>query len=261
MCFPEGCDFSGGGTLAYAPDMWRATVLSAVLLASATASAASDPFAAPRARMIAAIDDDVRVTTKELGKPQLDPRVMRVMASVPRHLFVPRDLQSSAYENRPLPIGYGQTISQPYIVAIMTDLLGAKPGDVVLEVGTGSGYQAAVLSRLASRVYSVEILEPLAKQAAERLRTLRYDNVSVRQGDGYYGWKEAAPFDAIIVTAAASHIPPPLIEQLKPGGTMMIPVGAPFSAQSLLLVRKNPNGRITTRQVLPVSFVPLTGGK
>ncbi len=185
-----------------------------------------------------------------------DRRVLEAMRRVPRHVFVDPTLWSEAYGDHPLGIGHGQTISQPYIVAIMTDLLGVKSGGVVLEVGTGSGYQAAVLSRLVSRVYSVEIIAPLAQQATERLRP--YHNITVRHSDGYHGWKDAAPFDAIIVTAAASHIPPPLIEQLKPGGTMIIPVGGPFTTQYLLLVRKNADGRITTRQLLPVSFVPLT---
>jgi protein-L-isoaspartate(D-aspartate) O-methyltransferase len=222
-------------------------------------AALSDPYAPARARMIREIEADVRMTSSEIGRTKLDSRVMSVMASVPRHLFVPENLRGAAYENRPLPIGHGQTISQPYIVAIMTDLLGVKPGDTVLEVGAGSGYQAAILSRLVGRVYTVEIVAPLAKQAAERLRP--YANVTVRHSDGYHGWKEHAPFDAIIVTAAASHIPPPLIAQLKRGGTMIIPVGSPFSTQYLLLVRKNAEGRITTRQLLPVRFVPLTRDK
>jgi protein-L-isoaspartate(D-aspartate) O-methyltransferase len=211
--------------------------------------------------MIRAIEDDVRWTSREIGRKELDPRVMRVLSEVPRHLFVPQKLQDVAYENRPLPIGYGQTISQPYIVAIMTELLRVGPDDVVLEIGTGSGYQAAVLSRLTKRVYTVEIVEALARQALERLRSLGYGNVVVRHADGYYGWKEAAPFEAIIVTAAASQIPPPLLQQLKPGGRMMIPVGGPFAPQYLMLVEKNAAGRISTRQVLPVAFVPHTRSK
>jgi protein-L-isoaspartate(D-aspartate) O-methyltransferase len=211
--------------------------------------------------MIRAIEDDVRWTSREIGRKELDPRVMRVLSEVPRHLFVPQKLQDVAYENRPLPIGYGQTISQPYIVAIMTELLRVGPDDLVLEIGTGSGYQAAVLSRLTKRVYTVEIVEALARQALERLRSLGYGNVVVRHADGYYGWKEAAPFDAIIVTAATSQIPPPLLQQLKPGGRMMIPVGGPFATQYLMLVEKNAAGRISTRQVLPVVFVPLTRSK
>ncbi len=227
----------------------------------AFAASPSDPFAAARAGMIRAIESDVRWTSQEIGRKELDPRVMRVLSEVPRHLFVPRQRQDVAYENRPLPIGYGQTISQPYIVAVMTDLLRLGAGDIVLEIGTGSGYQAAVLSRLAKRVYTIEIIEPLARQAAERLRVLGYGNVIVRYADGYYGWKEAAPFDAIIVTAATSQLPPPLLQQLKPGGRMMIPVGGPFSTQYLMLVEKNGTGRISTRQVLPVAFVPLTRSK
>jgi protein-L-isoaspartate(D-aspartate) O-methyltransferase len=179
---------------------------------------------------------------------------------VPRHEFVPSAEVRYAYENRPLPIGHGQTISQPYIVALMTNLLRPGTGDTVLEIGTGSGYQAAVLARLTSRVHSIEIIEPLYREATGRLKRLGYGNVVTRSGDGYYGWPEAAPFDAIIVTAAANHIPPPLIRQLKPGGRMVIPVGASFLTQHLVLVEKTAEGGVTTRQLLPVRFVPLTGG-
>ena len=184
---------------------------------------------------------------------------MDVLNSVERHRFVPAREISNAYENRPLPIGHGQTISQPYIVALMTDLLEPEPGDVVLEIGTGSGYQAAVLAGLVERVYSIEIIEALQEQAAARLRRLGYDNVVTRLGDGYFGWPEQAPFDAIIVTAAASHVPPPLIGQLKPGGRMVIPVGGRFATQHLLLLEKNAAGEILTRQIAAVRFVPLTG--
>jgi protein-L-isoaspartate(D-aspartate) O-methyltransferase len=181
---------------------------------------------------------------------------------VPRHEFVPEDLRGEAYADGPLPIGYGQTISQPFIVALMTDLLRVGPDDTVLEVGTGSGYQAAVLAHLVRRVYTIEIVPDLAESATARLRRLGYGRVvTTRTGDGYYGWEEAAPFDAIVVTAASSHIPPSLIRQLKPGGRMVIPVGAPFALQHLVLIERNAtDGRVTTRQVLPVSFVPLTGG-
>ena len=239
----------------------RATVATAALLFVAVCATAADPFASARARMIREIEGDVAFTSEEIGKKTLDPRVMRAMATVPRQLFVPSPLQGVAYENRPLPIGYGQTISQPYIVALMTDLLRIGSDDRVLEVGTGSGYQAAVLSMLVQKVYTMEIVEPLAKQASARLRQLGYQNVTVRHADGYNGWKEAAPFDAIIVTAAASHIPPPLIQQLKPGGRMVIPVGAPFLTQYLIFVQKAATGRVTTRQVLPVQFVPLARTK
>ena len=236
----------------------RAAVL--LLLAAANAPAA-DPYAVPRARMVAEITDDARATARDTGRPAFDRKVMDAMRTVPRHLFVPENLRSAAYANRPLPIGHGQTISQPYIVALMTDLLRVDKSDVVLEVGTGSGYQAAVLSPLVRHVHTVEIIAPLAKQAAARLQSLGYRNVTVRHADGYNGWKEAAPYDAIIVTAAATHIPPPLVQQLKPGGRMIIPVGGPFATQSLMLVEKTAAGKVRTRQVLPVLFVPLTRSK
>lgn len=235
-------------------------VLCGAVLAMAVALAADDPYAARREALLRTIAGDARITSDYTGRTAFDPRVMEAMASVPRHEFVPRDLQPAAYENRPLPIGYGQTISQPYIVALMTDLLNPKNGDVMLEVGTGSGYQAAVLAKLIKQVYTIEIIPPLAKRASERLKRLRYDNVTTRVGDGYYGWKARAPFDGIIVTAAATQIPPPLIKQLKPGGRMIIPVGSRFLTQELLLVEKTPSGDIKTRQILPVRFVPLTGG-
>ncbi|HEX8408655.1 MAG TPA: protein-L-isoaspartate(D-aspartate) O-methyltransferase [Thermoanaerobaculia bacterium] len=231
--------------------------LALVLLVTVAASAA-DPFAAARTRMLNEIADDVRLTSRETGRIALDARVMKALRTIPRHLFVPRNLTNAAYLNRPLPIGHGQTISQPYIVALMTDLLRVKPEHVVLEVGTGSGYQAAVLSPLVKQVYTVEIVAPLAQQAKTRLQSLGYRNVIARHSDGYNGWKEAGPFDAIIVTAAATHIPPPLIQQLKPGGRMIIPVGGPFATQSLMLVEKTAAGKVRTRQVLPVQFVPLT---
>jgi protein-L-isoaspartate(D-aspartate) O-methyltransferase len=236
--------------------------LATILLVIATFPAsAADPYANARARMILDINNDVRFTARETGRAALDARVMNALRTIPRHLFVPEDLRGAAYVNRPLPIGHGQTISQPYIVALMTDLLRVDANDVVLEVGTGSGYQAAVLSPLVKQVYTVEIVPPLAQQATTRLRTLGYKNVTVRHADGYNGWPEAAPFDAIIVTAAATHIPPPLIQQLKAGGRMIIPVGGPFATQSLMLVEKTAAGKVRTRQVLPVRFVPLTGPK
>jgi protein-L-isoaspartate(D-aspartate) O-methyltransferase len=232
--------------------------LLALTFAAGAGQASPDAYAAARARMIREIEADVGYTSAEIGKKALDPRVMRAMATVERHQFVPASLRREAYANRPLPIGHGQTISQPYIVALMTDLLRIKPNDVVLEIGTGSGYQAAILGKLVKRVYTVEIIEPLAKQAGERLRTLGFRNVEVRHADGYHGWPEHAPFDAIIVTAAGSHIPPPLIRQLKPGGRMVIPVGGGFATQQLVFVQKSPQGKVSTRQVLPVAFVPLT---
>lgn len=188
-----------------------------------------------------------------------DPKVLEVMRRVPRHLFVDESQRASAYADHPLPIGYGQTISQPYIVAAMTELLRVGPGDVVFELGTGSGYQAAILAELTKEVYTVEIVKALGDQARERLKDLGYKNVTVKVGDGYFGWKEHAPFDAIVVTAAATHIPPPLIEQLKPGGRMVIPVGPPFQIQTLLLVEKRRDGSITQRSLMSVAFVPLRG--
>jgi protein-L-isoaspartate(D-aspartate) O-methyltransferase len=187
-------------------------------------------------------------------------KVLDAMSEVPRHLFVPQRVRNRAYANRPLPIGQGQTISQPYIVALMTDLLRVEPGDKVFELGTGSGYQAAVLSRLVDEVHSMEIIPQLAERARTHLERADCDNVSVYQGDAYYGLEEKAPFDAIVVTAAAGHIPPPLVKQLKPGGRMVIPVGSPFLTQQLTLVEKHPDGSIATEHLLPVSFVPLTGG-
>ena len=233
-------------------------VAAALVLAIAGAPAAQD-FAAERRRMVQDITALVRETRAEIGRGAFDESVMAVMGRVPRHEFVPADQVSSAYRNRPLPIGHGQTISQPYIVALMTDLARAEPGHKVLEVGTGSGYQAAVMAQLVRAVYSIEIVEPLGLQATQRLKKLGYANVEVRVGDGYYGWEEHAPFDAILVTAAASHVPPPLIRQLKAGGRMVIPVGAAFMVQQLMLVEKNLDGTVSTRQILPVAFVPLTG--
>jgi protein-L-isoaspartate(D-aspartate) O-methyltransferase len=230
------------------------------LLAALPAGAGEDLYRQERARMVAAIAADARATSERIGIGAFQERVMATLARVPRHEFVPAGEKRHAYENRPLPIGYGQTISQPYIVALMTDLLKVDAAAVVLEIGTGSGYQAAVLAGLVARVYTVEIITPLAEQAKTRLEALGYGNVEVRCSDGYYGWEEHAPFDAIMVTAAASHVPPPLLRQLKPGGRMVLPVGVPFLTQQLMLVEKAHDGAITTRQILPVAFVPLTGG-
>lgn len=199
------------------------------------------------------------LTERELGGLAPDERVMSVMGKVPRHEFVGSSQVGKAYANRPLPIGHGQTISQPYIVALMTALAGVNEQSHVLELGTGSGYQAAVLAELVSDVFTIEIIAPLAESASERLARLGYDNVTVRHGDGYYGWKERAPFDAILVTAAASHIPPPLVDQLKVGGKMVIPVGSGFAVQQLVLVEKLGLDRVRVKQILPVRFVPLTG--
>jgi protein-L-isoaspartate(D-aspartate) O-methyltransferase len=202
---------------------------------------------------------EAMVTQQLVRRGIQDERVLHAMMSVPRHKFVPHRHIRSAYGDSPLPIGYGQTISQPYIVAYMTEVLRLNSMSKVLEIGTGSGYQAAILSPLAKEVYSIEIIPELAGEASALLKRLGYHNVEVATGDGYYGWKEHAPFDAIIVTAAAGHIPPALVEQLKNNGRMVIPVGGPFTVQNLVLIQKDQNGRITTRNLMPVRFVPLTG--
>jgi len=229
------------------------------LLASIPAAAAEPDYAAERDAMIGTIVRYAAQVGSAIGRDRIDPAVLRAMDTVPRHELVPDGVRSQAYADRPLPIGHGQTISQPFIVALMTDLLQVGPDDVVLEIGTGSGYQAAVLARLARQVHTIEIVPALADTAAQRLQRLGLGNVAVRQGDGYYGWQEAAPFDGIMVTAAASQIPPPLIAQLKPGRRMVIPVGAPFALQHLVLVEVDGDGKVRTRQLLPVHFVPLTG--
>lgn len=198
------------------------------------------------------------VETQIIARGIENHNVINSMLNVPRHLFVPSRYVSDAYADYPLPIGYGQTISQPYIVAYMTEIVNVDSSSKVLEIGTGSGYQAAVLAEIVDSVYTVEIIESLGLSASERLEKLGYENVSVRIGDGYYGWEEYAPFDAIIVTAAAEHIPPPLIEQLKDGGKMIIPVGPPFFVQTLILVEKR-GDKVYSRSMMPVRFVPLKG--
>lgn len=186
-------------------------------------------------------------------------KVLAAMTSVPRHLFVPPDMRRHAYKDHPLPIGHGQTISQPYIVAMMTEVLGLEPGKKVLEIGTGSGYQAAVLSELTPEVYTIEVIETLAEQARKRFEELGYTTIRSRTGDGYFGWEEQAPFDAIIVTCAAGHVPPPLIKQLALGGRMVIPVGGVYAIQRLILVTSDNEGRVEHRDLIPVRFVPMIG--
>jgi protein-L-isoaspartate(D-aspartate) O-methyltransferase len=205
------------------------------------------------------IRDEVWDTRQLTGRHALERRVVEALRQVPRHEFVPNELQAGAYANRPLPIGHGQTISQPYIVALMTDLIQPEPDHTVLEIGTGSGYQAAVLSQLVKQVYSMEIVEELATEAGERLQRMGYDNVEVRHGNGRLGWPEHAPYDAVLVAAAARWIPQALIDQLRPGGTLVIPVGPWHAAQELIVVKKQQDGRVEQRRVLPVAFVPLTG--
>ena len=213
----------------------------------------------PIDEMLRTIESECRFTQGMTGRETLRPEVMEAMGRVPRDEFVPTSLKSIAYANTPLPIGNGQTISQPFIVALMTDLLNPGKGDVILEVGAGSGYQAAILSLLVNKVYTIEFIGTLATQAAKRLARLGYENVEVCHGDGYRGWSEHAPFDGIIVTAAADHVPPPLKEQLKPGGKLIIPVGYSHMPQQLLLLEKDKIGNFTTHNILSVAFVPLIG--
>ena len=210
-------------------------------------------------RLLDEIEREYRYTRGMTGKASLDPRVKAALSDTPRDKFVPQGSIDSAFDNNPLSIGYGQTISQPYIVALMTDLLELEADDIVLEIGTGSGYQAAVLSQLCNQVYSIEYVEALAATARARFEKLGYDNIETKAGNGFDGWPEHAPYDGIIVTAAATHIPRPLIEQLKPGGRMVIPVGRPFSHQELKLVEKNRDGDISVKDILGVVFVPFQG--
>lgn len=226
-----------------------------MLACAQVGAAAPEPTQDKRRREMVA-----EISRHEPGETPITDKVLATMGKVPRHRFVPASQVEFAYENRPLSIGHGQTISQPYIVALMTTLAQPRREHKVLEIGTGSGYQAAVLAELVGKVYSIEIVEPLGKQAAQRLRTLGYANVQTRIGDGYYGWADAGPFDSIVVTAAASSVPPPLIKQLKPGGRMVIPVGGSFFTQTLMLIEKRADGSVHSKQVLPVTFVPLTGG-
>jgi protein-L-isoaspartate(D-aspartate) O-methyltransferase len=215
-------------------------------------------FEEQRREMIVAIKVIAQHLVAEIGKTALDDRILRAMAKVPRHEFVPLEVQPYAYLNRPLPIGFEKTISQPLMIAVMTDLLELKPDDVVLEIGTGMGYQSAVLAELAGSVYTVEIIDELAQRAVQRLKRERYTNVEVRIGNGYFGWPEHAPFDKVIVTAAPDLIPPPLINQLRAGGRMVIPVGLP-DAQQLLLIDKDMNGKVRTKEIMQVLFSLLEG--
>jgi protein-L-isoaspartate(D-aspartate) O-methyltransferase len=234
------------------------TLTCLLLLVSIAAFADEADYTIARAAMV----EEIELYSQLAHDPdevQFSKLVMASMNTVKRHALVPVAGRRHAYENRPLPIGYGQTISQPYIVALMTQLIEPEADDVILEIGTGSGYQAAVLAELVDHVYSIEIIEALATRAEKDLAVLGYTNVTTKVGDGYYGWDEHAPFDAIVVTAAASHVPPPLIEQLKPGGRMIIPVGGRFMTQTLLLLEKTEGGQVITRQYGAVRFVPLTG--
>ncbi len=224
-------------------------------------AADAQDFASLRARLALEVDAMYSATRVETGFAAMSAQVRAALLKVERHRFVPADQQSLAYRNHPLPIGSGQTISQPYIVALSTDLVAPQAGQRVLEIGTGSGYQAAILAEIVSKVYSMELVPSLGKEAAERLKTLGYANVEVRIGDGYAGWPERAPFDSILVTAAAPRVPQALVDQLRPGGRMVIPVGASHEAQQLLLIVKRPDGTVERKSVLAVRFVPLVPGK
>ena len=229
-----------------------------VLLPSSPASEDEKDYANARAAMVNEVKHYASFA-RDVGEEELNDSVMEALGAVRRHEFVPTGQRAYAYENRPLPIGHGQTISQPYIVALMTDLIRPGADDIVLEVGSGSGYQAAILASLVKHVYSLEIVEALADDARHRLQRLGFNNVTVKLADGYHGWEGYAPFDAIIVTAAASHVPPPLVQQLKVGGRMIIPVGNRFTTQQLLLLEKTADDEVLTRQIAAVRFVPLTG--
>jgi len=221
---------------------------------------AASPF-----RLDAADTEEHRTERLQMVESQIEARgiddelVLRAMRTVPRHVFVPADVETAAYADHPLPIGFGQTISQPYIVALMSELLDLGSGDRVLEIGTGSGYQAAVLAEMGAEVITIEIIHELADRAEETLKAAGYAGVTVVKGDGYFGRAEVAPFDGIIVTAAAGHVPPPLIEQLAPGGRIIIPVGSPYEVQVLTEIRKDRDGEVSYRRLLPVRFVPMTG--
>lgn len=208
-------------------------------------------------RMVDVIESEVKYTRSYIGKDKLDPRVMDAMGKVPRDEFVPDDLKRMAFDDGPLPIGHGQTISQPYIVALMTDMLQLEPEHIVLEIGTGCGYQTAVLSLLCKKVYTMEVVAELGEAALTRLKKMGYNNVESNIGNGYDGWPEHAPYDGIIVTAASSHVPEALVKQLKPGGKMAIPVGLPYMHQELMLIEKNMQGEINSKTLLGVSFVPM----
>ena len=212
-----------------------------------------------RQQMIAEVVADAVFLTPQIGKSSFDSRVIEVMGRIPRHEFVPVELRAYSYINSPLPVGYGKTVSQPFIIALMTDLLEPQAGDTVLEVGAGVGYQAAILAELVKQVYSIEIIEELALETRKRLERLGYRNIEVGVGNGYYGWSEHAPFDKIIVTAAPDLIPPPLIAQLKPGGRIVIPTGIP-DKQQLVVLEKSADGKLATREVLPVRFSELEEG-
>jgi protein-L-isoaspartate(D-aspartate) O-methyltransferase len=256
----------------YRLDMRRTIfmLLSCLVLAAACAPAQTvandsrprlDDFKAMRKQLIASIRKQTRNTGDVTGVREIDARILDVMAAVPRHEFVPRSLRLLSYLDMPLPLGHEQSISQPFLIALMSHLAEIRKSDIVFETGTGAGYQAAILSKLCKRVYSMEVIPPLAEAAADRLKRLGYANVEVKTGDGFYGWAGKGPFDAIIVKEAVHYIPPPLLNQLKPGGRMVVPVGPLNGSQILKLVTKDEAGRLHHRDILPVRFSPLQGGE
>ena len=249
--------------------MWRPATLRGLcagllLLLSALPAGSQDSaidYDRARAVMIQMIQIEALLASDLTGIEQIDARILEAMAEVPRHAFVPSELRPYAYGNHPLPVGHAQNLAAPFLVALMTHLADPKPGDVIFETGTGAGYHAAVLAHLVDEVYSVEVIEPLAMSATATLRRLGYDRVSAKAGDGYYGWSAKGPFDAIIVKEALDHVPSPLLDQLKPGGRLVIPLGSDFNGQYLTLVEKSLDGAIRKRRVLPVRFSVLQGGE
>lgn len=233
-------------------------MVAAVVVLFPSFAAGEDSFEQQRRDLVRNIEKHVFQTRQYLGRSELSARTIAALETTPRHEFVPESIRRLAYADRPLPIGHDQTISQPYIVAIMTDLLDLEPGCTVLDIGTGSGYQAAVLAELCDHVYTIEIVEPLGLEARARLARLGYDNVTVRVGDGFHGWPEHAPFDGIVVAAVADELPPPLLEQLRPGGRIIMPVGDIWGNQELILGERLADGSLAETEVLPVRFVPLT---
>ena len=238
----------------------RAAVAALLIVTAATPAWAQQDQVKARADMVRVIEFQISLTAPETGIQRLDKNVLLALETVPRHAFVPPQLAEFAYHDRPLPLGMGQNISQPFIIALMTQLLQVKPGQLVFETGTGAGYHAAVLAELGATVFSVEVIEPLAAFATLRLDELGYDTVSIRPGDGYFGWQENGPYDAILLKEAVDRIPPPLWAQLKPGGRMVLPLGPPSGEQLLTLVMKSPDGSARKIPIMPVRFAPLQGG-
>lgn len=235
------------------------TILLAILLQVNAVRAAPDVVA--REYMVSVVEREIGLLSSETGIKEIDPRILDAMRAVPRHDFVPDEIKAYAYNNHPLPIGHGQNLAAPLLIALMTHLAELKPDDVIFETGTGAGYHAAILSRLVKRIYSVEVIETLADQAARMLRDRRDDNVQVQAGDGYEGWPAYAPFDAIIIKESLDHIPITLLSQLKPGGRLVIPLGPADGAQNLTVIRRTPDGRLTQKSIMPVRFSPMQGGE